>query len=93
MSQALTAIILGYSDALYYFAGTKVQPDDNQESVQFFKNTDGSLMKFRSLYAAKQFLAACGFKQGQLALHSAYDEMIGNEGAQYTQIPWVAVVA
>jgi hypothetical protein len=86
MSSNIRALIFSYSDSLYYFAGTTEEPQGQSHCVNFFKDEHGKLKKFPSLYRAKQALIHAGFKYGWLVMHSAYDEMIGNEPARNAEL-------
>ena len=87
------ALIFSYSDSLFYFVGITQEPLGQSDSVTFFKDDCGNLMKYRSLFHAKQYLASLGFSRGWLVMQSAYDEMIGNEPAQKAEMPWVIEAA
>lgn len=83
------ALIFSYSDSLFYFVGTTHEAEGSTDAVQFFKDEVGNLLKFRSLFHAKQYLFTQGYTKGALVLQSAYDEMIGNEPAQKAEMPWL----
>lgn len=89
MQQATRALIFSYSDSLFYFVGTTADSAGHSDNVQFYKDEVGNLLKFRSLFHAKQFLFTQGFTKGALVMQSAYDEMIGNEPAQKAELPWL----
>ncbi|HRH77928.1 MAG TPA: DUF6482 family protein [Cellvibrionaceae bacterium] len=89
MSVASRALIFSYSDSLFYFVGTTEEAAGSSDAVRFFKDDYGNLLKFRSLFQAKTYLFNQGYTQGALVMHSAYDEMIGNEPAQKAEMPWL----
>lgn len=86
MSVQVRALIFSYSDSLYYFAGTTEEPQGQSHCVTFLKDEQGNLKKFPSIYRAKQALIYAGFEYGWLVMHSAYDEMIGNEPARPAEL-------
>jgi len=81
------ALIFSYSDCANYFAGTTEEPLGQSSATQLLKNSLGKPQKFPSLYAAQKALAALGYEQGWLVMHSPYDEMLGNETASLTEMP------
>jgi len=87
------ALIFSYSDSCVYFVGTTFEPQGESKEVTFFKDEQGNLLKFRNLYQAKAFFARAGFFNGWLVMHSAYDEMVGNEKGQTAELPWICEVA
>jgi hypothetical protein len=80
------ALIFSYSDSLYYFTGTTKEPQGQSGSINYWKDAQGKMKKFPSLYCAKQALVDLGFEQGWLVMYSAYDEMIGNEPAKNAEL-------
>jgi len=91
MSANTRALIFSYSDSLYYFAGTTEEPLGKSDHVNYLKGDNGELKKFPSLYRAKQSLHEMGFDKGWLVMHSPYDEMIGNEQAQKSELPLIFI--
>lgn len=91
MNSSTRALIFSYSDCANYFVGTTLEPLGISEKVEYEKDGNGKLRKFPSLYRAKQHLIEMGFDKGWLVLQSPYDEMIGNERAQKSELPVLLV--
>jgi hypothetical protein len=86
MSDSTRALIFSYSDCMHYLVGTTQEPKGCSSAVTFLKDGHGKLQKYPSLYRAKLALINLGFTQGWLVMHSPYDEMIGHEPAQKTEL-------
>lgn len=91
MNSSTRALIFSYSDCANYFVGTTLEPLGISNTVEYEKDRNGKLRKFPSLYRAKQHLIELGFDRGWLVLQSPYDEMIGNERAQKSELPFLLV--
>jgi hypothetical protein len=87
MSVNTRALIFSYSDCVHYLAGTTEEPEGQSELAQLFKDNEGKLRKFPSLYRAQQALKKMGFERCWLVMHSSYDEIIGNEAARKAELP------
>ena len=89
MKPITRALVFSYSDSLHYFAGTTEEPEGVSDAVNYIKDADGKPRKFPSLDRAKRSLMEMGFDQGWLVMQSPYDEMVGNEQAQKSELPLV----
>jgi Family of unknown function (DUF6482) len=87
MNSDTRALIFSFSDVLFYFVGTTVEPIGQSDAVTYLKDQDGRLKKFPSLFRAKQHFSELGFENGWLVMQSPYDEMIGNEAPQKAELP------
>ena len=81
------ALIFSFSDCTHYVAGITQEPEGSSNAAQLLKNTDGKVAKFPSVFRAQQALKQLGYTKGWLVMQSPYDEMIGNEAAQKTELP------
>ena len=89
MKPTTRALVFSYSDSLHYFAGTTEDQEGISDAVNYVKDADGKPQKFPSLDRAKRRLIEMGFDKGWLVMLSPYDEMIGNEKAQKSELPLV----
>ncbi len=81
------ALIFSYSDCAHYLAGTTQEPEGSSSAAQLLRNAEGKVAKFPSLFRAQEALKQLGYSNGWLVMQSPYDEMIGNEAAQKTELP------
>lgn len=86
MTMTTRALIFSYSDCSHYFAGLTEEPEGLSNNAAMLKNSLGKPQKFPSLYRAKLALKELGHEKAWLVMHSAYDEMIGNEPAQQCEM-------
>ncbi|MFC3114517.1 DUF6482 family protein [Cellvibrio fontiphilus] len=80
------ALIFSYSDCAHYHAGITQEPVGSTEAAQLLRNPEGKVAKFPSLFRAQQALKDLGYTRGWLVMQSPYDEMIGSEPAQKTEL-------
>ena len=83
------ALVFSFSDSLHYFAGTTEEQEGVSDAVSYIKGTDGKPQKFPSHDRAKRTLIDLGFEKGWLVMLSSYDEMIGAEKVQKSELPLV----
>lgn len=87
MNTITRALIFSYSDCVHYLAGTTDEPEGQSDLAHLLKDDAGKLRKFPSLYRAQLALKEMGFERCWLVMHSPYDEMIGNDAAQKSELP------
>lgn len=81
------ALIFSYSDCAHYLAGITQEPQGLSNAAQLLRNDEGKIAKFPSIFRAQEALKKMGHSHGWLVMYSPYDEMIGNEAAQKTELP------
>lgn len=81
------ALIFSYSDCTHYLTAITQEPEGQSNAAQLIKTAEGKLAKYPSVYRAKEAFKKLGFTHGWLVMHSPYDEMIGTDPAQKTEMP------
>jgi hypothetical protein len=85
-TQKNRALIFSVSDAPFYTLGQSQEAGPPYRNVAYWRDEQGRIQRFPSLFAAKQALAAEGFRESWLVMQTAYDEMIGNPVAQTAEL-------